>query len=131
VLDERELAAASDRLHVVLGEPDPARRAGRINDYLTETGVRPTLRAVRGELRRGWTVSEPRAAVLGAATITLREFFAEHSPGRLGVCAGQRCADVYADTSPAGRRRFCSVTCQNRTRLAAYRRRQSKANTGH
>jgi len=40
----------------------------------------------------------------------------------MGVCSGHRCADAYIDTSPAGRRRFCSVTCQSRARVAAWRR---------
>jgi predicted RNA-binding Zn ribbon-like protein len=128
-LDDQELVATADRLHLLFGAPDPASRAKRINDCLNDTGVRPTLREVRGTLHRGWSVPKPHAALLGAATITVREFLAEHGGDRLGVCAGQRCADVYVDTSRPGRRRFCSVTCQNRTRLAAHRRRQSKVNS--
>ncbi|MGH3466818.1 MAG: CGNR zinc finger domain-containing protein [Thermocrispum sp.] len=32
----------------------------------------------------------------------------------------------YADVSPACRRRFCSSTCLNRHKVAAYRQRVSK-----
>ncbi|WP_425554615.1 CGNR zinc finger domain-containing protein [Kribbella sancticallisti] len=43
----------------------------------------------------------------------------------MGTCAADGCADVYIDVSARAHRRFCSVTCQNRTRVAAFRRRQS------
>ncbi|MQY09355.1 CGNR zinc finger domain-containing protein [Actinomadura macrotermitis] len=48
----------------------------------------------------------------------------EHGLGRTGVCAAQGCARVYADTSRAGRRRFCSESCANRTNVAAFRARR-------
>ncbi|WP_374119541.1 CGNR zinc finger domain-containing protein [Streptomyces sp. RKAG290] len=47
----------------------------------------------------------------------------------MGTCAGERCVDVYIDQSPGGRRRFCSVTCQNRTRVAAFRSRRAAASS--
>ena len=41
------------------------------------------------------------------------------------VCALiDQCADVYVDASPTHDRRYCSVTCQNRARVAAYRARR-------
>src|ERR687893_781219 len=42
------------------------------------------------------------------------------------IFAARQCADVYVDTSPAGRRRFCCLTCQNRARAAAFRQRHAK-----
>jgi len=45
--------------------------------------------------------------------------------GRLGVCTADRCDRVYVDTSKNGTRRFCSTTCQNRVKSAAFRARQS------
>jgi predicted RNA-binding Zn ribbon-like protein len=42
---------------------------------------------------------------------------------RLGVCTAPRCDRVYVDTSFAGTRRFCSTSCQNRVKTAAYRAR--------
>jgi predicted RNA-binding Zn ribbon-like protein len=44
--------------------------------------------------------------------------------GRLGICAADRCDRVYVDTSKNGTRRFCSTTCQNRTKTAAFRQRR-------
>ena len=69
-------------------------------------------------------MDDPRQALLAAAALTLRHQLAHHDPDRLGVCSGQRCADAYIDASPRQSRRFCSVTCQNRARVAAWRQRK-------
>jgi predicted RNA-binding Zn ribbon-like protein len=126
-LTDRELAATADRLHPVFAASDAASTARLVTECLDETGIRPSLRARDAELRRGWSVPDERGAVLGASAVALREFLVGHGADRLGVCTGQRCADVYVDASPGGRRRFCSVTCQNRTRLAAFRGRRAAA----
>ena len=62
--------------------------------------------------------TRPPAAVHRQATMN-----AMSGPGlrRLGTCAGTRCADAYADLSPAGHKRFCSLNGQNRNRVAAFR----------
>jgi len=123
-LSDRELAAAADRIYPVFTMADAGRRAELVTEFLEETSVRPGLHLVRAELRRGWSVPDPDAALLAASAIALREFLADHQPDRLGVCTGSRCVDVFVDASPGGRRRFCSVTCQNRSRVAAFRGRR-------
>ncbi|MFJ9036853.1 CGNR zinc finger domain-containing protein [Streptomyces sp. NPDC102406] len=60
-----------------------------------------------------------------AAAVALRQYLGEQGFARIGVCTGGRCADVYVDQSPGGRSRFCSVTCQNRARVAAFRSRKA------
>lgn len=72
-------------------------------------------------VRRTWRVN-PRDALLAAALLALRDQLCDEDPDRLGICVDGGCADIYIDVSPAGRRRFCSVTCQNRARAAKYRR---------
>ncbi len=42
---------------------------------------------------------------------------------RLGTCAREGCGRVFADVSKNGSRRFCSIACQNRVKVAAYRSR--------
>jgi len=42
---------------------------------------------------------------------------------RLGVCTAPRCDRVYVDTSRNGTRRYCSTSCQNRVKTAAFRAR--------
>ncbi|WP_199487673.1 CGNR zinc finger domain-containing protein [Actinomadura spongiicola] len=54
----------------------------------------------------------------------LAELIVEHGLSRTGVCAADGCVRVYADTSRAGRRRFCSEPCANRTNVAAFRARR-------
>jgi len=123
-LSDQELAATADRIYPVFTAPDAGRRAELVTEFLDEASVRPGLHLVRAELRRGWSVPDPHAALLAASAIALREFLADHEPDRLGVCTGSRCVDVFVDASPGGRRRFCSVTCQNRARVAAFRDRR-------
>jgi hypothetical protein len=119
------LAEAADRLHPVFTASDPAERARLVTRLLAETGVRPALGADAGRLYPGWLVPDDRNAVLASAAVALREYLAHHDSSRLGMCSDRRCADVYIDGSPGGRRRFCSVTCQNRTRVAAFRNRRA------
>jgi predicted RNA-binding Zn ribbon-like protein len=47
---------------------------------------------------------------------------------RLGTCEAEGCRRVFVDESKNASRRFCSTTCQNRVKTAAFRRRQSVAN---
>lgn len=44
--------------------------------------------------------------------------------GRLRICGGEDCQDVYIDLSKNRSRRFCGVTCGNRANVAAYRARR-------
>ncbi|HXG40355.1 MAG TPA: CGNR zinc finger domain-containing protein [Candidatus Limnocylindrales bacterium] len=44
---------------------------------------------------------------------------------RLRICANEECRWVFLDESPAGRRRWCSMTsCGNRAKVARYRARR-------
>jgi predicted RNA-binding Zn ribbon-like protein len=46
--------------------------------------------------------------------------------GRLRVCGGDDCQDVYVDLSKNRSRRFCGATCGNRANVAAYRARRAE-----
>jgi predicted RNA-binding Zn ribbon-like protein len=98
-----------------------AARVAAVSGLLTSIDVRPDLALTDGEVRRTWWVNA-HDALLAAALLALRAQLCDEDPGRLGVCVDGGCADIYIDVSPAGRRRFCSVTCQNRARAAKYRR---------
>src|SRR5262249_44315771 len=106
----------------VFAATDPAERLGLVNTLLTESGVRPVLELAGGRPGETWLVEDPRQTLLAAAAPTLRHQLAAGDPDRVGGCAGPRCAEAYLDASPPARRRFCSVTCQNRARVAAWRR---------
>ena len=118
--------AVADRLHAVFADGDPAGRAAAVSAMLGETGVRPVVGITADGLTAGWQVPREEDALLAGAALALREHLAAH-PERIGVCHDRHCADVYVDASPAGHRRFCSLTCQNRSRVAAYRARRRSA----
>ncbi|WP_175393031.1 CGNR zinc finger domain-containing protein [Leisingera sp. JC1] len=44
---------------------------------------------------------------------------------RFGVCDAHHCNRVYFDTSRNGKRRYCSMQCQNRAKVAAFRQRNT------
>jgi hypothetical protein len=44
---------------------------------------------------------------------------------RLGICNAAACDRVFVDTSKNASRRYCSTSCQNRTKTAAFRHRQA------
>jgi predicted RNA-binding Zn ribbon-like protein len=113
----------ADACFFVFAADGDAARAELVTQLLDRTAVRPAL-ASGDRLTAAWTVDDPAQALPAAAALALREHLAAH-PDRLGVCADEKCADVYVDQSPAGHRRFCSLTCQNRSRTAAFRARRS------
>ena len=122
-----EFAAVAEGLRAVFdavaaGRTDAAARL--VNDMLATTGARPHLDRHDGEpwhlhfhgaedsLVTGWAAgcATGLAVVLGS---DLR--------GRLGVCTAPRCDRVFVDTSRNATRRFCSTSCQNRVKTAAFR----------
>jgi predicted RNA-binding Zn ribbon-like protein len=123
--DDVELTTLADDLHPVFAAVDAPARAALVTSLLQATGVRPELSTRAGELIEAWVVDDPALRRRAAAALALRHHLAVH-PDRIGVCADHQCADVYVDISPAGRRRFCCLTCQNRARAAAFRRRHAK-----
>lgn len=48
---------------------------------------------------------------------------ADGNHDRVGLCGARNCNRVYFDTSKNRSRRFCSTTCQNRVKAAAFRQR--------
>ena len=108
------------------GDVDAAAR--QVNDLIAATGAHPWLDRHDGEpwhlhfhgaedsLAAGWAA--------GCAT-GLAVVLGSDLHGRIGVCTAARCDRVYVDTSRNGTRRFCSTTCQNRVKAAAFRARQA------
>ncbi len=128
--DAAELALVGGWLRSVFdsadrGDVDAA--ALTLNALLAETGARPELEKHDGEpwhmhfhghtdsLAVGWAAG----CATGLAIVLGTEMY-----DRLGVCTAPRCDRVYVDVSRNGTRRFCSTTCQNRVKSAAFRARQ-------
>lgn len=70
---------------------------------------------------RGSSVSNEY--LVGAAW-GLAVWLCEFGSARFGVCADERCGNVYLDTSSNNCRRFCSERCATRSHVAAHRARK-------
>jgi predicted RNA-binding Zn ribbon-like protein len=73
---------------------------------------------------RGSSVS---AEYLAGAVWGLAVWLCEYGSARFGVCADERCGNVYLDTSSNCCRRFCSERCATRSHVAAHRARKRAA----
>lgn len=73
---------------------------------------------------RGASVS---AEFLAGAVWGLSVWLCEYGSARFGVCADERCGNVYLDTSSNCCRRFCSERCATRSHVAAHRARKRAA----
>jgi predicted RNA-binding Zn ribbon-like protein len=124
-----ELSKVAQELRAVFvsfasGDVDAA--AWQVNTMLAETGARPQLDRHDGE---PWHVhfhgaEESLAEGYAAGCATgLAIVLGSEARDRLGVCTAPRCDRVYVDTSRNGTRRFCSTSCQNRVKAAAFRAR--------
>jgi len=129
--DAAELAEWAVRLREVValvdgGDVDSA--CLTLNSIMRTTGAVPTLTRHDGEpwhlhfhgADANWAVSwaasmaTALAVVLGNPTVE-----------RLGICYAPACDRVYVDVSRNGTRRFCSTSCQNRVKAAAFRARKT------
>jgi predicted RNA-binding Zn ribbon-like protein len=73
---------------------------------------------------RGASVS---AEYLAGAVWGLSVWLCEYGSVRFGICADERCGNVYLDTSSNNCRRFCSERCATRSHVAAHRARKRAA----
>ena len=100
--------------------------AAQVNALLIRTGARPELERHDGQ---SWHLhfhaaseSLPAGWAAGCAT-GLAVVLGGDLHDRLGVCTAPRCDRVFVDTSRNGTRRYCSTSCQNRVKTAAFRAR--------
>jgi predicted RNA-binding Zn ribbon-like protein len=107
------------------GDVDGA--ASRLNTMLADHPAHPHLAKEHGHWRLHhhpvdaalvpmWTsiCAEGVARMIGAG-----------DDDRLGTCQATDCERVFLDLSKNASRRFCSTTCQNRIKAAAFRRRRA------
>jgi predicted RNA-binding Zn ribbon-like protein len=99
-----------------------------LNSIMRATGAVPTLTRHDGEpwhlhfhgAAATWSVSWA-ASMATALAVVLGNAAVE----RLGICNASTCDRVYVDVSRNGTRRFCSTSCQNRVKAAAFRARRT------
>jgi hypothetical protein len=121
-VDEQLLIETANLVHPVFASTAGDECAQRLNGLIAEAEMAPALASDAWSLHETWHTNRPDRALLAAATLSLLDHL-RHEPdaSRLGTCVGDACVDVYVDQSPAGRRQYCSLTCQNRARTRAYR----------
>jgi predicted RNA-binding Zn ribbon-like protein len=124
-LGDAVLEAAADAVHPVFAAADAEAKARHVTALLEHLAVRPAVAVEGGDLRATWLVPRHEDAVPASVAVGVYEQLLTAGAGRLGTCASSTCGDVYVDASPGAHRRFCSLTCQNRERVAAFRRRRA------
>jgi predicted RNA-binding Zn ribbon-like protein len=122
----RELREAIDAgvRAAVAGAPFPAPALEILNRWLAAA---PSLGA-QLQLRDGVAVLGQSAIrptldqVLGGIAADAAELLGTSQRSRLRICPGPGCGGRFADDSPAGRRRWCSMAvCGNRSKAATHR----------
>jgi predicted RNA-binding Zn ribbon-like protein len=125
VVNDQVLLQSANLLHPVFAANSSKECAQHLNRLLTEAQMSPAFVSEAGTVHAVWRTPQPERALLAGATLALINHLRKKPEvERLGTCDGDACADVYVDRSPAGRREFCSVTCQNRVRARTYRARK-------
>lgn len=123
-LTDQDLVHVADALYPVFAASSDAETVERLNALLARTSPSPRLARTRGHLVEAWTARRGTDSLLAGCALALRHHLVTSRDGRrMGVCSGAECADVFVDASPTGQKRFCDVQCQNRARVAAFRRR--------
>lgn len=103
-------------------------RAARIlNRLLGEVQARPELTAHDGQawhLHFHAAAADPVAGLTASCATALAMVVGSDARDRLGVCQADACDRVYVDATRNASKRFCSTSCQNRAKAAAFRERR-------
>jgi predicted RNA-binding Zn ribbon-like protein len=121
-----ELRQAALELREVFAAGDVATAADRINALLAGRAHPPRLTAHGGA--SGWHLhvdssdDAPWAEwFLTSSCLALAVLLAERQAPPAGLCASPSCGRPFANVGRGSARRFCSVTCGTRERVAAHR----------
>lgn len=128
--DLAEVLGFLDTWCEIVDTPEPARRAEMLNEMLAESTAHPRLTDHVGD---GWHLHyrDEQISYAHKLRALISTGTALHLTGRgmhrLGRCAADGCAEVYADTSRTGRQRYCSPGCGNRDAVRRHRARRDAA----
>jgi predicted RNA-binding Zn ribbon-like protein len=124
------LAATLRRVFDDVDAGDLDAAANRLNDLLAEHPAHPHLAKDGGRWHLHHHPAD--AALVPMATAICADALARvigaDAANRLGSCNAPDCDRVFVDGSKNASRRFCSTTCQNRVKAAAFRRRHAASN---
>ena len=112
------------------GDIDAA--ASRVNGLLSKYPAHPHLAKEAGQWRLHHHPMDVALVPMWSSICAegmARMIGAGHGQ-RFGTCQASDCGRVFFDLSKNASRRFCSITCQNRVKAAAFRRRQGGGSDG-
>jgi predicted RNA-binding Zn ribbon-like protein len=123
----REYAVSLREVFVAVDQGRIDDACERTNALLRATHAAPELSRHDGEPWHlhfhapdsGWAASWAASMATALAVVLGNPMY-----DRLGVCSAPACDRVFVDTSRNGMKRFCSTSCQNRVKSAAFRARQ-------
>lgn len=134
--DERDLAAfrrIQKRLREVFDLGSSQRDADAVVALNALLEMYPVQPRISGHDVGDWHMhvtgrgASATAEFLSGAIWGLAVWLCEYGSARFGVCADDRCGNVYLDTSSNCCRRFCSERCATRSHVAAHRARKRAA----
>ena len=109
-------------------ERDVDSAATTLNELLAAHPAHPHLAKERGAWRLHHHPHDAPLVPMWTAicAAALAEMIGDGEAQRLGTCERPDCGRVYVDVSKNASRRFCSLTCQNRVKVAMFRERAGK-----
>jgi predicted RNA-binding Zn ribbon-like protein len=121
--------ALSVRLRIVLEHllrHDIEATAKVLNEILAKHPAHPHLAQENGRWRLHHHPADAQLVPMYIAICAeaLARMISEGLADRFGRCEARNCGKLFFDSSKNGTRRFCSTTCQSRTKTAAFRLRQ-------
>jgi predicted RNA-binding Zn ribbon-like protein len=133
---ERDLLAlrrARKRLREVFQHGSSGRDAEAVTELNALLVAFPVQPRISGHDSDDWHMhvtgrgASASAEYVAGAVWGLAVWLCEYGSARFGVCADERCGNVYLDTSSNNCRRFCSERCATRSHVAAHRARKKAA----
>ena len=124
---------AQRRLHDVFRYGTTGRDVDAVNELNSLLEVFPVQPRISGHDAGDWHMhvtsrgASVSAEYLAGAVWGLSVWLCEFGSARFGICADERCGNVYLDTSSNCCRRFCSERCATRSHVAAHRARKRAA----
>jgi predicted RNA-binding Zn ribbon-like protein len=124
--DVRKLREAIDAgvRAAVTGRPFPVAALCELNAWLAAGPARPPQLRLSGGVAVLGSPASPRRPrqVISDIALDAAEVLGTELRDRLRICPGPGCGGRFADESPAGRRRWCSMAvCGNRNKAATHR----------
>lgn len=126
-LEPGDFIRVANLIRPVFESDSGAECAARLNRAIDEAGLSPEFGGADWTLREVWRAPSQEQLLASAALTLIGQLRTDPDAGRLGICMAHDCAGVYVDQSPAARRHYCSLTCQNRSRARTYRARRRDA----